>query len=343
MGANFVRKKTCVFSTLTGLTVLVLSTLPFPAHSANKSITIGTGGKTGVYYPTGVAVCNAVNKRRADHNIHCTAQSTDGSVDNVGHIRAGEMTFGVVQSDVQFYAMKGYGPFKGKGPDTKMRAVLSFHPEVFTVVARADAGIKSTDDLKGKRVNIGNPGSGQRTSMDLVMNAKKWTKADFAEALELPSSEQAKALCENKIDAFVFTAGHPNASIKKAADTCDVVLVNVADRAIKHLVKKFPYFVPAIIKGGTYKGTGWSTQSFGVTATLVTSKDTPDRVVYQLVKSVFKDFIDLRFSHAALSNLDSKVMISTGQSVPYHKGALKYFKQMGYEPKVDKVRRAPKR
>lgn len=316
---------------------------PGPVLASDQAIAIGTGGATGVYFPAGKAICSALKKRLDEHGLRCSAHTTGGSVENVAKIRAGEFDFGIVQSDVQFYASKGYGPFKKAKANKNLRAVISFYSETFTIVARADAGIRSLADLKGKRVNIGNPGSGQRTSMDLVMHFEGWSKKDFSQALELVSEKQAAALCNNKIDAFVFTAGHPNASIKEASKMCDTVLVSALDGAVQKLVKKYPYFSPVTIPGGTYKGTGWSTQSFGVMATLVTSKNTPDKVVYEVVKSIFHDFTDFKFSHPALFNLSPESMIKKGQTAPYHPGALRYFKQTGFKPNVDKVKPAPKR
>lgn len=338
---NFIKSHSRRLTSIHTLSILALaaafSVMAQHQAGAADSIVIGTGGKSGVYYPTGKAICNALKKREDKHGITCSAVSTKGSVANIELVRTGKAQFGIVQSDVQFYGLKGYGPFRGKGPFNELRSVLSFYAETFTVVARADAGIRTSDDLKGKRVNIGNPGSGQRTSMELMMHAKGWSKSDFALTLELPSSKQSEALCNNEIDAFVFTAGHPNDSIKQAANACDTRLISVGGRAIQQLIKKYPYFGPVRIPGGTYPGTGASTTSFGVTATLVTSADTPPNVVYEVVKSIFEDFVDFRFAHAALSNLKPEEMVSEGQIAPHHPGAIRYFEKMGYSPRAPRV------
>ena len=160
----------------------------------NTFVTIGTGGVTGVYYPTGGAICRLVNRGRKDHGIRCSVESTGGSVYNINTIRAGELDFGVAQSDWQYHAYNGSSKFKDKGAFKELRAVFSVHPEPFTVVARKDSGIKSFDDLKGKRVNIGNPGSGQRGTMEVLMAAKGWKNSDFKLASELKASEQSQAL-----------------------------------------------------------------------------------------------------------------------------------------------------
>jgi hypothetical protein len=187
------------------------------AAQEQRFITIGTGGVTAVYYPAGGAICRLVNRDRERHGIRCSVESTGGSVYNIDTLRGGELDMGVVQSDVQYKSLKGEDEeFKDQGPFEDLRAVFSLHAEPFTVVARADAGIAAFDDLKGKRVNIGNPGSGQRSTMEVVMAAKGWTMDDFALASELKSAEQAQALCANKLDAMVFTVGHPSGPIQEA-------------------------------------------------------------------------------------------------------------------------------
>ena len=210
-----------------------------PAQAADQTfVTIGTGGVTGVYYPTGGAICRLVNKGRKEHNIRCSVESTGGSVYNLNTIAAGELDMGVAQSDWQYHAYNGTDKFAEQGPNKDLRAVFSVHPEPFTVVARAGAGIKRFQDLKGKRVNVGNPGSGQRGTMEVVMAALGWTMADFKLASELKPAEQAGALCDNKIDAMVYTVGHPNGSIQEATTTCDSVMVEVAGPEVDKLVKE---------------------------------------------------------------------------------------------------------
>ncbi len=206
---------------------LMVGFSPAPVQAETTFVTIGTGGVTGVYYPTGGAIARLVNKGRKEHGIRCSVESTGGSVYNLNAIRGGELDMGVAQSDMQYYAFNGTGQFADAGPDKDLRAVFSVHPEPFTVVARADSGIKDFMDLKGKRVNIGNPGSGQRGTIEVLMNALGWTNDDFKLASELKAAEQAGALCDNKIDAMVYTVGHPNGSIQEAATSCDVVMVSV--------------------------------------------------------------------------------------------------------------------
>lgn len=296
---------------------------------AQTFVTIGTGGVTGVYYPTGGSICRLVNKDRKEHGIRCSVESTGGSVYNLNAIRAGELDMGVVQSDWQYHAYNGTDRFEEAGAFEDLRAVFSVHPEPFTVVARADAGIKTFDDLKGKRVNVGNPGSGQRGTMEVLMAAKGWTMSDFSLASELKSAEQSKALCDNKIDAMVFTVGHPSGSIKEATTSCDSVMVEVSGPAVDMLVNENDYYRKATIPGGMYSGSDNDTSTFGVGATFVASTAVPEEVIYHVVKAVFENFDDFKKLHPAFENLQKEEMIRDGLSAPLHAGAAKYYKEAG--------------
>jgi TRAP transporter TAXI family solute receptor len=297
---------------------------------AETFITIGTGGVTGVYYPTGGAICRLVNKDRADHGIRCSVESTGGSVYNINTMRSGELDMGIVQSDIQYKALKGEGEeFQAAGPFEDLRALFSVHPEPFTVVARADSGIETFDDLKGKRVNVGNPGSGQRSTMEVLMNAKGWTMDDFALASELKSAEQSQALCDNKIDAMVFTVGHPSGSIQEATTTCDTKLVPVTGAEVDQLVADNPYYAKAVIPGGMYRGTDDDVETFGVKATFVSSAAVPEDVIYEVTKAVFENFEDFKKLHPAFANLKQEDMVTQALSAPLHAGAEKYYKEAG--------------
>jgi len=300
-----------------------------PTQAEQKFVTIGTGGVTGVYYPTGGSICRLVNKSRKVHGIRCSVESTAGSTYNLRTIAAGELDMGVCQSDWQYHAYHGTSVFKAKGPNKNLRAVFSVHPEPFTVIARKDSGIKRFEDLKGKRVNIGNPGSGQRGTMEVVMKAYGWTKADFKLGSELKSAEQGKALCDNKIDAVVFTVGHPSGSIKEPATSCDCVLVPVTGPKIDKLVAENDYYRTATIPGGMYRGTDTDTKTFGVGATFVSSTDVPEEIIYNVVKAVFENFDQFKKLHPAFKVLKKKEMIKDGLSAPLHKGAVKYYKEAG--------------
>jgi TRAP transporter TAXI family solute receptor len=296
-----------------------------------KFITIGTGGQTGVYYVVGQSICRLLNRGTAEHSLKCTAPSTGGSVANINAIKAGDMDMGVAQSDAQFNAYNGKGDFEGDAFEN-LRSVFSVHPEPFTVVARADSGIESFADIKGKRVNIGNPGSGQYATMQVVMDALGWTNADFALASELRPAEQSAALGDNKVDAIIYTVGHPNGSIQEATSTVDAKLIPVTGPEIDKLVADNPYYAVATIPGGMYAGTDEDVQTFGVKATFVTSADVDDETVYQVVKAVFDNFDRFKGLHPAFANLKEEDMISQGLSAPLHPGAEKYYQERGWLP-----------
>lgn len=298
------------------------------AVAQQQFVTVGTGGVTGVYYPTGGAICRLVNETREEHGIRCSAESTGGSVFNINAIRSGDLNFGVAQSDVQYNAYYGLTENFEGNPFEDLRFVFSVHAEPFTVVVRPDSGIETFEDLLGKRVNVGNPGSGQRATMELVMERYGWTMDDFALASELPSREQAQALCDNQVDAFVFTVGHPSASISEPVATCDAQVINVDGDIIASIVDEFPYYFWATIPAGMYNNDEDVT-TFGVGATFVASTATPDDVVYTVVKAVFDNFDAFKAFHPAFATLTPEGMATAGESAPVHPGALRYYEEVG--------------
>jgi uncharacterized protein len=299
------------------------------ASAEERFITIGTGGQTGVYFVVGQSICRLVNRDTPKTGLKCTAPSTGGSIANINAIKAGDMDMGVAQSDWQYHAYNGSAKFEGDKFD-KERAVFSVHSEPFNVIARNDAGIATFDDLKGKRVNVGNPGSGQLATMEVVLAAKGWTMADFALASELKPAEQAAALGDNKVDAIIYTVGNPNGSIQEAVSTVDAHLVPVTGPEIDKLIADNPYYAKAVIPGGMYPGTPDDVETFGVKATFVTSADVPDEVVYEVVKAVFDNFDRFKKLHPAFETLKEEEMIKDGLSAPLHPGAIKYYKERGW-------------
>jgi len=302
---------------------------PMSASAQQKFVSIGTGGVTGVYYAAGGSICRLVNKDRASHGIRCSVESTGGSVFNANTIKAGELDLGVVQSDVGYNAYNGEGQFKDAGKFEKLRSVFSVHPEPFTVLTRKEANIKSFDDLKGKRFNVGNPGSGTRASMEQLLAAKGWTLKDFSLASELRPDEHGAALCDGKIDGFLYGVGHPSANIQDPATTCGAQLVSITGPVVDELVEKYPYYAKATIPGGLYPSNPNDTQTYGVTATFVTSADVPDETVYTVVKAVFDNLDDFKKLHPAFAHLKAEDMVKNGLSAPMHPGAEKYFKEKG--------------
>lgn len=317
-----------VLALLFGL-VLFAVLLPPSALAKRIFVTIGTGGITGVYYPTGGAIAKMVNKKRKIYGIRATVESTGGSVFNVNAIMSGDLDFGVVQSDRQYQAIKGLAEWKDKGPQKDLRAVFTIHPESITLVAADDAGINTIKDLRGKRVNIGNPGSGQRqNSIDALANAG----IDYATDLKAEGVKAAEApglLQDGRIDAFFYTVGHPSGAIKEATSGKRKVHF-VPITGVGKLLAKYPYYAGAFIPiklypGATNKG---DVKTFGVKATFVTSAKVPDHVVYAITKEVFDNFESFKKLHPAYQVLTIKGMLE-GMSAPIHPGAMKYFKEAG--------------
>jgi len=299
------------------------------ALAAQQFVSIGTGGVTGVYYPTGGAICRLVNKDRKVHGIRCSAESTGGSIYNINTIRAGELEFGVAQSDWQYHAYHGSSSFEDAGPYKELRAVFSVHPEPVTVIASDESGIQNISDVKGKRMNIGNPGSGTRGTWEVMEEAMGWQRGDLKLAAEMKSAETGQAVCDGKIDAYFWLVGHPSALTQESLATCDAHLVNVTGPAIDKLVADNPFYRKAIIPAGMYNNKE-DIQTFGVAATFVSSSEVSDEVVYTIVKAVFDNFDDFKKLHPAFANLTEKEMITEGISAPLHNGAIKYYKERGW-------------
>ena len=299
------------------------------AQGADQFISIGTGGVTGVYYPTGGAICRLVNKMRKETGIRCSAESTGGSIYNINTIRAGELEFGVAQSDWQYHAYHGTSKFEDKGKFEDLRAVFSVHPEPVTIIARDDSGVMNITDLKGKRVNIGNVGSGTRGTWEVIEEAMGWQRSDLKLASELKSAETGQAVCDNKIDAYFWLVGHPSALTQESLATCPTHLVNATGSAIDKLVADNAYYRTATIPAGMYNNEK-DVMTFGVGATFVTSAKVPEKVVYTVVKAVFDNFDQFRKLHPAFANLKEQEMISDSLSAPLHAGAEKYYKERGW-------------
>ena len=301
-----------------------------PAIAEDATVTIGTGSRAGVYSQVGRAICKLVNAARSDSGLSCKAPTTAGSIANLRDLRAGKLQLAISQSDWQYHALGGTDRFTKDKPDPKLRAMFSIHGEPFTLVVRRDAGIERLQDLVGKRVNIGNPGSGQRGTMEIVMFAMGWDKSTFQLAEELPGSQQSLALCHNRIQAMVYTAGHPNSSLDQAVRLCDAAIVEVSGRPIDILIAKYPFYVRMNIPGGIYAGNPYDVPTFGVNATVVTSSEVDADIVYAVTKAVFENLGSFKRVHPALNHLIPEVMIKDGLTAPLHEGAKRYYKERGW-------------
>ena len=329
-----------IISSLSSALLIFVATLSFTGVAKSAEFfTIGTGGPTGVYFQTGNAICKMLHKsaiakehgrkKGIDKAYRCTAPSTGGSNYNIGQIKEGEFQFGVAQSDWQFHAVNGSSKWEGKKFEG-LRAVFSVHNEPFQIWARKKAKVKDFKGLKGKVVNIGNPGSGQRGTMEELMKAMGVDNGYFKSVTELTSSEQVKALCDGKIDAFGYSVGFPNGAMEQAA-TCGAkaLPINLTGGPVQGLIDGADYYASATIPAGTYTGQKKDVTTFGVKATVVTSNAVEADLVYLVVKAVFENFDDFRKQHPAFAPLKKEDMIADGLSAPLHEGAIRYYKEAG--------------
>ena len=308
---------------------LVSSAVLATSALAYQYITIGTGGVTGVYYPTGGAICRIMNKQKQKTGVKCTVESTGGSVYNVNAIKKGELDFGIAQSDVVYQAYNGEGKFKGK-PFKGERVVMSIHPELLTLVVRKDAHIKSFFDLKGHTINIGNPGSGNEAAVSLLFKTCKKMSLKDINAEHLKASESPNALKDKKIDGYFYMVGHPTANIKDAANSTSIDLISLDNvPATKKLVAEKPYYAWGVIPAGMYKGVNHPTKTYGVKAILVTSNKMSEKVVYELTKSILDNFDKFKRMHPAYKNLTKKDLLKGFDHKIMHPGAVKAFKEAG--------------
>jgi TRAP transporter TAXI family solute receptor len=305
----------------------MIITLLSVAAFATQYITIGKGGVTGTYYPTGGAICRMMNKDRKKTGIRCSVESTGGSVYNVNTINANELDFGISQSDTAYQAYNGEGKFKDKAIKG-LRSVLAIYPELLAFVVRKDANIKSLADVKGKKLNIDIPGSGTRMTTDIVLEAFKISHKDLALANELKSSEGPTMLKDKKIDGYFGVFGHPTANIKDASNSVDIDLVAIEGKPIDDLVAKYSYYAKGVISGTFYKGVEHDTPSIGVKAVLVTKDTIDEKIVYTLAKTILDNFEAFKKLHPAYKTITKESLLD-GLAVPQHPGAVKAFKEAG--------------
>jgi len=296
---------------------------------AYQYITIGTGGVTGVYYPTGGAICRIMNKQKQTTGVKCTVESTGGSVYNINAIKKGELDFGIAQSDVVYQAYNGEGKFEGK-PFKGERVVMSIHPELLTLVVRKDSGIKNFFDLKGHRINIGNPGSGNEAAVKTLFATCKKVGLNDLKVEQLKAAECPNALKDKKIEGYFYMVGHPTANIKDAANSTDVDLISLDNvPAAQKLVSEKPYYAWGVIPAGMYKGVDHDTKTYGVKAILVTSDKMDDKTVYYLTKAILDNFDKFKKMHPAYKNLTKKDLLKGFDHKIMHPGAVKAFKEAG--------------
>jgi uncharacterized protein len=312
------------------LLVLVLFGAAASAAPTPHTLYLGTAPVVGVYFPAGGAICAMVNRHRAETGLRCVIESTDGSIANLEALRSGDEDMAIVQSDWQYYAVRGLGPFKSAGPFEGLRALFAIHGEPLTLMVRKNAGIATLADLKGKRVNIGPKGTGQRVLADLLIRALGWKDGDFASLAEIDANLQTTALCDNQIDAFLMPMSHPNGAVEEAAMRCGAMLVPLSGPAIEKLMADKPYLAKDVIPGGTYSGNPNAIATFGPRATLLATKGMSDEVGYRIVKAVFEDFDRFTAMHPSFRNLTPAEMVGPGNTAPLQAGAQRYFRERGW-------------
>lgn len=321
------------------IAAVAVAAIPFiaaePASAQNQFIAIGTGGPTGVYFVVGNSICRMLHKEAAEgrsqgrqHGIRCAAPSTAGSTYNIAQISEGELDFGVSQSDWQYHSYNGSSDKVTSYPE--LRSVFSVHPEPYQLIVGADSGISSWSDLEGKRFNMGNPGSGQRATTELLME-RYGTGDDFFAALtDMTSTEHSQALCDGLIDAYGYVVGVPNSGVAVATEGCGAQIVTLDTEVEQGLIDEFPFYGPVVIPAGAYSSMDEEVKTFGGFATLVTSASVPEDVVYELVRAVFENFEDFKRLHPAFALLTPEGMIKDALSAPLHPGAEKYYKEKGW-------------
>jgi len=332
---------------------LLLSTY---SNAEKLVVSLGTGGITGVYYPTGGSICRIVNKPGAVHGIRCALEATDGSVSNINRVQEGVLDVGIAQSNWVYHSYNTRGSdtnieqqnssenkaklsdyslnpsIKPLSSESKLRTLLILYPEYFTLIVPRDSSIRSFDDIKGKRISMGTAGSSLRATMDDLLLKKGWTLSDFSLVLNLDASEQASAMCQGRIDVMIYTVGHPSAAAREATEDCDSRLVEVQGPEIEQLLAQNSYYRWAKIPGAIYRGNIKSISTFGVNATLFTSTALSEETAYSLVKSLLENLAQFRTMHPAFTRLDPELMVKGPFAAPLHKGAIRYFKEIGLLP-----------
>lgn len=315
------------------LAVLLSSFLALSAtvvEAAPTFITIGTGGITGVYYPTGGAIAKIINAKKDVYNIRATVESTSASVFNINAVMTGDLDFGITQADRQYQAYNGLSEWEGK-PQKDLRAVFALAPEMVTFIAAEDSGIKSLADVKGKVINIGNPGSGNRQNAIDVFEAIGIDVDKDFQAEGLKAADAPRTLQDGRIDGFFYTVGHPNGNIKEGTSgKRKTRIVPIED--ISALVEKFPYYSLATIDMSQYpeatNAADGTVTTVSMLATFVTSAKVSDDVVYAMAKEIFENIEEFKSLHPALASLTHESMLQ-GLTAPLHPGAEKYYREIG--------------
>lgn len=293
-------------------------------------VVIGTGGPSGIYYPLGGSICRLFNLDTPRDGRRCVAAPSSGPVANIDALRDGRMDIGIVPSDILADAVAGQGPFASRGPQPDLRILFTGHADAFTIVARRELGIRRAADLRGRRINMGSPGSGERVGMERIMAALGVTRNDFAEVRELSLAEQHRALCANELDAIVYSVGHPNGLIQDVIRMCRGVLVDVSGPSIDAMLSRHREYHRAVIPGGTYLDNPADVQTLSVRTVIVTTTRLSNALAYDITKAVFDNFDDFRHLHPLFAALSVDDMVDVAGHAPIHAGAARYYRERGW-------------
>ncbi len=295
------------------------------SKSANKNYVFATGGTSGTYYSFGGVIANLWNNNIEGMNV--TAQSTGASAENLRLINRGEADLAFVQNDVMDYAYNGTDMFEGEVL-SNFSAILTLYPEVVQIAATKSSGIRSIADFKGKRVSVGDAGSGVEFNAKQILEAYGLTFDDIRKS-SLSFKESSDGLQNGTLDACFIVAGVPNAALQELSLSTDIVLVPVGNTQIRELTSQYKYYTEVDIPAGTYNGVNTDTKAVAVKATIAVNNNIPEEEVYNMIKTLFDKQSDLSLAHAKGNELDIKDA-PRGVSIPFHPGAVKYYEELGY-------------
>lgn len=304
-----------------------------PTGPTRVFIGIATGGTGGTYFPVGGAIASIISNF-ADYetpqgkvDVVATAQTSGASVANVNMITNKEIETGFAQNNVVYWAYTGTEAFKDKTPMKNLRVIMSLYPETIQIVALKKSGIKTVFDLKGKKVAVGDKGSGTEIDARTILSLHGITYDDIEEQF-MSFAEAADALKDERIDALFTTAGIPTASIVELSTTKEITIVEITDDKINELIQKVPYYSKFIIPKDTYKGMEKDIQTVTCLAQWVCDESLDADVVYHIVKAVFDHKADLEKVHAKGKDISPENAVK-GVAIPFHPGAEKLFKELG--------------
>jgi TRAP transporter TAXI family solute receptor len=323
------QRRIAVLCGVAALGVIAVACLPVAKRS---HVTIGTASLTGIYYPLGGSVCRLLNLDTSRHGLRCSEEPSSGSVENIESLRRDRLDIGIVPSDVLADAVAGQGPFSARGPTTDLRILFAGPEEMLTVVARKELGIRTVAEVRGTRINIGNPGSRQRANIDRVMAVLGLRRSDFVDVRELSAAEQNRAFCVKELDVIVYSVGHPNGLIQDVTRTCHGILVDVSGPAIDRMLSEYREYERTVIPGGTYSDNPADVRTFGVRAVVVASPRVSETTAYEITRAVFDNFDAFRRLHPAFEGLSTADMVHASGRAPVHAGAMRYYRERGWRP-----------